>query len=158
MPFSRSFAVGFGSVSFVTAHPEKNNKLYFGIPHPKRATYTKQLTKKTHIQNVRNNDKLPKTKIGQSRPQVGAMNKKEESDQHDKLRKSSRSNIFSETSKQVSQNDPKSIKNGQTIHGKHFYNFAFKIRRTFSGPFFGQFSGSLFDDIVLDTVACFSGS
>ena len=46
--------------------------------------------------------------------------------------------------KKVSRNGPNTIKNGQTIRGKHFYKFAVKIRRTFSGPFFGPFCGHLF--------------
>ena len=71
----------------------------------------------------------------------------EESDQREKLRKSSPSNIFLRHRKKVSRNGPKLIKNGQTIRGKHFYKFAFKIRRTFSGPFFGPFSGPFFGTI-----------
>ena len=50
------------------------NKLYFGIPHPKRATYTQKIHKKAHQKYVKNQQIL-KTKIGQNRPQVGAMKK-----------------------------------------------------------------------------------
>ena len=54
------------------------------------------------------NEHLLKFTIGQNRRQVGAMKKKnEESAQHEKLRKSSRSNIFSETPKKSVSEWPK---------------------------------------------------
>ena len=67
---------------------------------------------------------------------------------------------FRAIEKNVFRNGPKTITNGQTICGKHFYKFAFKIWRTFSGPFFGSLSGpfsgqflrTIFD-ILFDTVA-----
>ena len=62
---------------------------------PKSTTNTQK-----HTTIGRTLKKYPKTQIGQNRPQVGAMKKGfEETDQREKLRKHSRSNMLSETSK-----------------------------------------------------------